>query len=175
MEKFTAAHRQLKFGTWVRVRNLENDREVDVRITDRGPFVEGRIIDLSRAAAREIDMLRSGVARVRITAVDGPPITAEPVVSNRSEPGPDEEWFTVQVAAFADRQRAEEYLERVAAQFGVPAQLAERPGNPPIWRVQIGRERFRENAEALAQRIRRSGLRDAFVAVLEPGSGQRIP
>jgi acetyl esterase/lipase len=79
------------------------------------------------------------------------------------------------VAAFADRQRAEEYLERVAAQFGVPAQLAERPGNPPIWRVQIGRERFRENAEALAQRIRRSGLRDAFVAVLEPGSGQRIP
>src|SRR5262245_56577220 len=49
MEKMTAAHRTLPFGTWVRVRNLENNKTVDVRITDRGPFVGGRIIDLSHA------------------------------------------------------------------------------------------------------------------------------
>ena len=57
MEKLTAAHRTYPFDTWVRVRNLSNDRTVDVRIQDRGPFVRGRIIDLSHAAAREIDLL----------------------------------------------------------------------------------------------------------------------
>src|SRR5271166_2248478 len=56
MEGFTAAHRTLPFGTWVRVVNLSNDKTVDVRITDRGPFVENRIIDLSHAAARAIGL-----------------------------------------------------------------------------------------------------------------------
>src|SRR5438270_4761933 len=56
MEKMTAAHRTLPFGTWVRVKNLENDKTVDVRITDRGPFVRGRILDLSHAAADSIEM-----------------------------------------------------------------------------------------------------------------------
>ena len=57
MEKLTAAHRTLPFGTWVRVTNLTNSKTVDVRITDRGPFIDGRIIDLSKAAAREIDQV----------------------------------------------------------------------------------------------------------------------
>ncbi|WP_256930809.1 septal ring lytic transglycosylase RlpA family protein [Pseudomonas sp. ABC1] len=62
----TAAHRTLPFGTQVRVTNLDNGREVTVRVNDRGPFKRGRIIDLSRAAAQRLDMLRSGVAPVRI-------------------------------------------------------------------------------------------------------------
>ena len=66
MYEFTAAHLTLPFGTEVVVTNLENGRRVKVKITDRGPFVEGRIIDLSFAAAQEIDMLRAGVARVRL-------------------------------------------------------------------------------------------------------------
>ncbi len=57
MESFTAAHRTLPFGTWVRVVNLTNDKTVDVRITDRGPFVENRIIDLSHAAAGAIGLI----------------------------------------------------------------------------------------------------------------------
>ncbi len=60
MEKLTAAHRTLPFDTWVRVHDLDNGKKIDVRITDRGPFIRGRIIDLSKAAARDIDMLRSG-------------------------------------------------------------------------------------------------------------------
>ncbi|WP_312935659.1 septal ring lytic transglycosylase RlpA family protein [Pseudomonas sp.] len=62
----TAAHRQLPFGSRVRVTNLANQRSVVVRINDRGPHRRGRLIDLSRAAAEKIGMLRSGTARVRV-------------------------------------------------------------------------------------------------------------
>jgi rare lipoprotein A len=62
----TAAHRELPFGTRLRVTNLENGRSITVRVNDRGPFASGRIVDLSWEAARALDMLRSGVARVRL-------------------------------------------------------------------------------------------------------------
>jgi rare lipoprotein A len=64
--KLTAAHRTLPFGTRVRVTNLDNGKSVVVRVNDRGPFVAGRIIDLSPAAARKLEMLRAGVVRVRL-------------------------------------------------------------------------------------------------------------
>jgi rare lipoprotein A len=67
---YTAAHQQLPFGTWVSVVNLENNKRVLVQITDRGPFVEGRVIDLSRRAARALGMLDEGVADVRIDVLD---------------------------------------------------------------------------------------------------------
>jgi rare lipoprotein A len=66
----TAAHRSLPFGTKVRVDNLANGRSVIVRINDRGPFVAGRIIDLTRAAANELGMLGSGTTKVRLTVID---------------------------------------------------------------------------------------------------------
>jgi rare lipoprotein A len=69
MEKLTAAHRTFPFDTWVEVTNLGNNKSVDVRITDRGPFIKGRIIDLSLAAAREIDMVEAGVVKVRIKVI----------------------------------------------------------------------------------------------------------
>ena len=72
MEKLTAAHRTLPFDTWVEVTNLINRKRVDVRITDRGPFVKGRIIDLSLAAAREIDLVQAGIVRVRIKVIRKP-------------------------------------------------------------------------------------------------------
>lgn len=62
----TAAHKTLPFNTIVRVTNLNNGRTVKVRINDRGPFKSGRIIDLSRGAARKVDMVRTGVAPVRL-------------------------------------------------------------------------------------------------------------
>ncbi len=68
LSHFTAAHRTLPFGTTVKVINLENGKTVVVRINDRGPYLHGRIIDVSPAAAREIGLVRSGVANVRIEA-----------------------------------------------------------------------------------------------------------
>jgi rare lipoprotein A len=69
--ELTAAHRSLPFGTRVLVENLSNGRSVVVRINDRGPFIGGRIIDLSKAAAASIGMINSGSAKVRVTAADG--------------------------------------------------------------------------------------------------------
>ena len=63
---FTAAHRTLTFGTCLRVENLDNGRSVQVRINDRGPFVQGRIVDVSEAAARALDFIQRGVARVKL-------------------------------------------------------------------------------------------------------------
>ena len=68
-EDLTAAHRSLPFGTMVRVTNLRNARNVVVRITNRGPYVKGRIIDLSHAAASRLDMIHSGITHVRIEVV----------------------------------------------------------------------------------------------------------
>lgn len=66
MNDLTAAHRTFPFGTKVRVTNLENNKIVLVRVNDRGPFVEGRIIDLSLGAAKEIDLIQTGTASVRL-------------------------------------------------------------------------------------------------------------
>ena len=69
MNDFTAAHRTLPFGTIVRVENLRNSRQVVVRINDRGPFKPGRIIDLSFAAAKKLDMINDGVVPVRLSLI----------------------------------------------------------------------------------------------------------
>lgn len=69
MNKLTAAHPSLPFGTWVRVTNLRNGKEVIVRINDRGPYVKGRVIDLSVGAAKEIGLLKSGITKVKLEAL----------------------------------------------------------------------------------------------------------
>ena len=76
MDQMTAAHLSLPFGTLVRVTNLDNGRGTEVRINDRGPFVNGRIIDLSRAAARQISMIGPGTAKVRVEVIATPAMAA---------------------------------------------------------------------------------------------------
>ncbi len=70
MNSFTAAHRTFPFGTKIRVTNLENSKTVIVRVNDRGPYKEGRMIDLSRGAAQAIDLVRTGTARVRLEVLE---------------------------------------------------------------------------------------------------------
>jgi len=72
MYDYTAAHKTLPLGTYVRVINLENGKSVIVRINDRGPFKKGRIIDLSYAAAKKIDMIEKGIAKVRLEVISKP-------------------------------------------------------------------------------------------------------
>lgn len=90
----TAAHKTLPFGTEVEVTNLDNGKTVVVRINDRGPFIEGRIIDLSYGAANRLDMIRAGVARVRIEWNDQGSELAQ------------QQFYTIQVAAFRDGDNA---------------------------------------------------------------------
>jgi rare lipoprotein A len=72
-DKLTAAHPSLPFGTWVKVTNLRNGKDVIVRINDRGPFVKGRIIDLSISAAKELGIIKSGTVQVKLEAVQSKP------------------------------------------------------------------------------------------------------
>src|SRR5690242_19859476 len=107
MEQMTAAHRTLPFGTWVRVKNLDNDRTVDVRITDRGPFVRGRVLDLSRAAAVSIAMIGPGTAKVKITVIARPAVVETAAAQAPPPSAPlAADLFAVQVGAFADRNNA---------------------------------------------------------------------
>src|SRR6266511_408711 len=99
----TAAHRELPLGSIVEVTNLDNGKTVRVRINDRGPFILGRVIDLSRAAAGQIGLLGPGVASVRLTVV-APGAPGE-IVS------PSGRW-AVQVGSFAERLLAERHAER---------------------------------------------------------------
>ena len=139
MEKLTAAHRTLPFGTIVRVRDLANDLTVDVRINDRGPFVQGRIVDLSRAAARQIQMLGPGTAQVRLHILSLP----------RDNPAA---YYAVQTGAFRERANADRQREAMARRYG-SARLLRRDGVPPLWRVVVGHAPAEEEAAALAQRI----------------------
>lgn len=140
MEKMTAAHRTLPFDTWVRVTNLANRRTVDVRITDRGPFVDGRIIDLSHAAARALDMIGPGIVRVQLEIIS---------VRNALY---SEGLYAVQVGAFQDRRRAEGVRAEMERRFGA-AQVVPRDGEPPLWRVLVGRENGKDAGLALASRL----------------------
>ncbi len=150
MEKLTGAHRTLPFDTRVQVFNLANERSVEVRINDRGPFIEGRVIDLSMAAARAIDLIRPGIVPVRVEVV-GPPAS------------PSADSFAVQVGAFRDVQNADNYVTRMKSQFGA-ARLVFRDGDPPLWRVLVGAEPTQERARGLAGRIRReTGESAAFI------------
>ncbi len=106
----TAAHKTLPFDTLVRVVNLENDREITVRINDRGPFVEGRVIDLSRAAADAIGMAGAGITRVRLEVV-------------RSAAG---KIYTVQVAAYSIAGNARNARDRLT-EAGLTATLVPSP------------------------------------------------
>lgn len=83
MHALTAAHRTLPFGTVVRVRSLVNGRQVDVRISDRGPFVRGRVIDLSRAAAAELQMLGLGFKQVSLLVLEPTPMVTQPPASTQ--------------------------------------------------------------------------------------------
>jgi peptidoglycan lytic transglycosylase len=156
MESLTAAHRTLPFGTRVRVTNLSNQKTVDVRIIDRGPFIDGRIIDLSHAAAKAIDLIGPGVAQVRLDILSMPQI----------QPG--DNWYAVQAGAFLDKGRAERLRDLLERDYG-PAQLFLRPGTPSLWRVVVGRLATEDAANSLAQRVRQEAG-SAFVVRLDSHS-----
>jgi rare lipoprotein A len=81
--KLTAAHKEMPFGTKVKVTNLQNGRSVKVVITDRGPFVRGRVIDLSRKAARRVGMIDAGVVQVKLKVVKTAPFNSDGSTAGR--------------------------------------------------------------------------------------------
>jgi rare lipoprotein A len=154
METMVAAHRTLPFDTWVRVYDLDTNKTVEVRIIDRGPFVDGRIIDLSHAAAKAIDMIGPGIAKVRMEVIDVPAGVSRAI-------------YVVQVGAFQDRAIAERIRIEMAGLYG-QARVMERRENPGVWRVLVGNEANLDAANTLRARIRReTGERKAFAVRLD--------
>jgi rare lipoprotein A len=140
MNKLTAAHRTLPFETMVRVTNLNNNKSTVVRITDRGPFVENRIIDLSQAAAREIESIGPGVVRVRLE-----------VLGNVD---PTEGYFTVQVGAFRDRGNAERLRDRLNSSYTpISIQQYDSPDGT-FYRVRVGKISGESAAQDFAEQLR---------------------
>ena len=148
--KLTAAHRELPLGTEVEVTSLDNGRVVRVRINDRGPFVHGRIIDLSKAAATAIAMIGPGVARVRVVVLEPGP---EPTPSPPGGP------WAVQVGSFAERPRADRHADRVrAAGFIVYFEAYQ-----GLTRVKVGPVGSRADAEAELAKIEQAGFEGIVV------------
>jgi rare lipoprotein A len=202
MEKLTAAHRKLPFETWVEVTNLTNGKRVDVRINDRGPFVRHRILDLSQAAAREIDMLGPGTARVRLKVI-APPLVQKPRDQEPREERPEaaavaatlagSELTTTPPAVTQPRviapRPAITPMDRYVVQAGAFADhdraesfrmtLEDRfaearviAGSRNLWRVIVGREMTLDQAHELAARVRKE--LGAALVVPEPGP-ERAP
>ncbi len=155
--RLTAAHRILPLGTILDVTSVENDRTVRVRINDRGPFVKGRIIDLSRAAARELGILGAGTGTVRLSIVRAG--------VERAPASPSGTW-TVQVGSFAERSRAERHAERVRA-TGRTVYLEPYQG---LSRVKVGSFATRRQAEDALASLEQQG----FEGIVAPGADVRV-
>lgn len=190
MEAMVAAHQTMPFQTWVRVTNLSNHKTVDVRIIDRGPFIKGRIIDLSHAAAQAIEMVGPGIAKVRLVVIKPPlfepatpvpatpapvpvaPLPPAPMLSAPDIPAPaapeTAATFAVQVGVFRSHDNAEQLRARMALEFG-SAQILPQAGSQTLWRVLVGAEQTEDAANTLATRVRdKSGEKNAFVVRLDP-------
>ena len=140
MYKLTAAHRTLPFETMVRVTNLNNGKSTTVRITDRGPFVDGRIIDLSLAAAREIESVGPGVVPVRLEVLGNVDVTSG--------------FFTVQVGAFHDRNNAERLRDRLSLSY-TPVFIQQYDSPEGIYyRVRVGKISGEDAAHGFGEQLR---------------------
>jgi len=157
MNAMTGAHPTLPLPAWVRVTNLENGRSVVVRLNDRGPFAKGRIIDLSRAAAEQLDMVRAGTARVEVVSLAG---AAPPAAAARPAA------YYAQAGAFGTRENAEALAVRLrdAGIPGVTVTDASAEGRA-LFRVRAGPAATLPDFDALIERLRAAGARDARLAL----------
>lgn len=170
MHRKTAAHKTLPLGTYVKILNLSNRRQVVVKITDRGPFVKGRIIDLSYAAAKQIGLIGPGVADVKIVALGkevgeiASPQGSKPLIEisdlNRGE-------FTVQVGAFRRRENAVRLSDRLKVIFDyVDIEVVADGDAGPIYRVRVSKSKTLSEAGKLEKRLGSMGFEGAFIVRL---------
>lgn len=147
MTEMTAAHQTLPFNTWLIVENLNNRRTAEVRVNDRGPFVDRRILDLSYAAARVLGATGPGVIPVRLRVIGGSTLA----------PTSREGAFTVQVGAFSAQERAVT-LQRELGSAGAEANVRQAEvGGRTIYRVRVGRFASHAEAAVTARRLAARG------------------
>ena len=167
MYAMTAAHKTLPLGVFVRVTNLANGKQATVRVNDRGPFVKGRIIDLSYAAAKTLGVVGPGTAPVRIEAL-GYQQTATPGQVVYQQPASyDVGHFAIQVGAFTIAANAERLAGKLKARYGAASIQQETVGGRLFYRVRAGSYTSLEAAEAAKGRFETDGFPNSFVVALD--------
>jgi rare lipoprotein A len=183
MHQMTAAHKTLPLPSYVLVTNLENGRKAVVRVNDRGPFAHGRVIDLSYAAAKRLEMVQQGTALVEVRSVDPrdhgkdgsellrlaladvgsqPRPTARPAIASsaaaelKTEPAP----FFLQVGAFGERRNAERLQSQLTSRVEQPVLIrsAAGAGASSVYKVQVGPLRSPTDAAALGRQLAALGI-----------------
>ncbi len=146
---YTAAHKSLPFGTIVRVTNLENGKDVVVNINDRGPFIRGRIIDLSYSSAKSIDLVRTGVAKVKVEVISSPSRRNE----NYFKP-----IYTVQVGSFSSKVNAMGLKDELSSSItrDVRIESIDIKGDM-YYRVRVGMYSSKSKAESMKKKLRDYG------------------
>jgi len=163
MNAMTGAHPTLPLPTWVQVTNLQNGRSVVVRLNDRGPFSSNRIIDLSHAAAEQLDMIRAGTAMVEVRSLTG----GDPVARTAPiAPPATEQHFFAQAGAFADEGNAQRLAERLRdARVGDVAISETRVDGRRLFRVRVGPVAGVSEFDALIERLLQAGVESARLAL----------
>ncbi|WP_274427944.1 septal ring lytic transglycosylase RlpA family protein [Desulfosarcina sp. BuS5] len=165
MHAISAAHKTLPLGTWVSVSNLDNNKKINVRINDRGPFVKGRIIDLSYAAAKKIGIVGPGTARVRIVALGQERQQNAATIESGSGFVPLDYYkgnFTLQIGAFSDLNNAEKLKKELDPIYkNVHVTLFD-TGDSTIYRVRAGKCATLEQAAKYEDILIKQGFHDVF-------------
>lgn len=168
MHAMTAAHKTLPLPTYVRVRNLRNNKSIVVRVNDRGPFVDNRIIDLSYSAAIKLDMISAGTALVEVTALsyDDPPPAEHRDTPSRAvitEPGPSQEIF-VQVGAYGDIDNAKRRYA-LLRESGINGAFVHRDKSrtPALYRIRIGPLNGVADYDSLVKKLARIGVTESHL------------
>jgi len=146
----TAAHRTLPFNTFVKVIDLDNGRTVIVRINDRGPYAKGRIIDLSKGAARKLHMIGPGTAHVKLVLVKG---NVKAITKNKSY-NSGHELFAIQVAAYSDKKSAEKKSHQLKHSWIQRTKIK----GERIYRVYYGKFDSRAAAEDARRKLFKDGI-----------------
>ena len=163
MYAMTAAHKTLPLGTYVSVHNLENNRSIVVRINDRGPFVRGRVIDLSYTAAKDIGIVGPGTARVEVVALGRRASTSSGAAPTYTAEDYSHGKFTFQVGAFLNRENAERQKRELAQRYKNAHIAVYDRGDKIFYRVRVGR--FSTLKEAIEQEeiLIQDGFPDAIL------------
>jgi len=172
MYAMTAAHKTLPIPSYVRVKNLENNKEIVVRVNDRGPFAAGRIIDLSYAGAQRLGFTNAGTAKVRVTYIDMGSLPAQSVNASTAEPAPvsqsaaavanetAEKGLFLQVGAFSSSESARNSKDNVErhTQWPVNVNSAKNQAGRLIHRVHIGPLPDQATLEVLQSALLEKGI-----------------
>jgi rare lipoprotein A len=172
MYAMTAAHKTLPLPTNVRVTNLETGKSIIVRVNDRGPFVKNRLIDLSYAAAQELDVVANGTAKVEVVALNGTnnrPSTAQSSNTSGQYANSTGDMY-LQVGAFGDPGNAQKLANQLASD-GIPnVQVVESSGeSPKLFRVRVGPLSNAAEYDRLSQRVERLQVAKTHLVVDSDG------